>query len=103
VLIPVRALVDGDAIASVDVEEVVYFHIELADHAVILAEGLACESYLDTDDHNRFANRSSAPERPTFMEPCLPIMNQGEVVDRVRRRIRARMAERLECSWVSLW
>jgi len=95
VLIPVRALVDGVAIASVAVEEVVYFHIELADHAVILAEGLACESYLDTDDHNRFANRDSAPERPTFMEPCAPIVIQGEAVERVRRRIRQRMAERV--------
>jgi hypothetical protein len=96
VLIPVRALVDGEAIASVDVEEVVYFHIELADHAVILAEGLACESYLDTDDHNRFANRDSAPDRPIFMEPCAPIMIQGEAVERVRRRLRQRMAERVD-------
>ena len=89
VLIPVRAVVNGDTIAALDVESVEYFHVELFDHAVILAEGLACESYLDTDEHERFANRDTAPERLTFMEPCALIVTQGEVVERVRRRIRA--------------
>lgn len=33
-----------------------YFHVELAAHDVILAEGLACESYLDTGNRGAFAN-----------------------------------------------
>ena len=54
------ALVDGEAIAALDVDEVEYFHIELRDHEVILAEGLACESYLDTGNRGAFANGGGA-------------------------------------------
>src|SRR5262249_40674929 len=48
VLIPVKYLIDGTAIAQVPREEVVYYHIELPEHDVMLAEGLAVETYLDT-------------------------------------------------------
>ena len=40
VLIPVRHLINGTSIASVTVSEASYFHIELATHDVLLAEGL---------------------------------------------------------------
>jgi autotransporter passenger strand-loop-strand repeat protein len=59
VLIPVRYLLNGASIAQVAVDEIDYFHIELADHGVILAEGLPAESYLDTG--NRLAFRDAAP------------------------------------------
>lgn len=48
VLIPARHLIDGIAIVQEPATEVTWHHLELATHDVILAEGLPCESYLDT-------------------------------------------------------
>ena len=60
-LICARQLVNGTTIrqetgwTSVD-----YFHVELDAHAILLAEGLPAESYLDTGNRGFFAN-SGAP------------------------------------------
>jgi hypothetical protein len=54
-LIPVRHLIDGSTIVQEPVDEVTYYHVELATHDVILAEGLPCESYLDTGNRAAFA------------------------------------------------
>ncbi len=62
VLIPIRYLINGGTIAQEDLAEITYFHIELPAHGVILAEGLPCESYLDTG--NRAAFATAAPDRP---------------------------------------
>jgi hypothetical protein len=56
VLIPVRYLVNGSTVVQEPVDEVTYYHVELAEHDVILAEGLPCESYLDTGNRAAFAN-----------------------------------------------
>jgi T5SS/PEP-CTERM-associated repeat protein len=56
VLIPVKYLINGVTIAQVPVQEVTYYHVELPHHAVLLAEGLPAESYLDTGDRTNFAN-----------------------------------------------
>jgi hypothetical protein len=55
-LIPVKYLVNGTTIAQRAVASVTYFHIELLEHAVILAEGLPAESDLNTGDRVDFAN-----------------------------------------------
>lgn len=47
-LIPVKHLVDGDAIATLRTDSVNYFHVELPRHGLVLAENLPCESFLDT-------------------------------------------------------
>ena len=60
-LICARQLVNGTTIrqekgwSSVD-----YYHVELNEHAILLAEGLPAESYLDTGNRGLFAN-SGAP------------------------------------------
>lgn len=54
VLIPVKHLIDGALIHQRAVDEVTYFHLELPHHAVIFAEGLPVESYLDTGDRLSF-------------------------------------------------
>ncbi len=54
-LIPVRYLVSGATVVQEAVDRVGYFHIELPDHDVILAEGLPAESYLDTGNRSAFA------------------------------------------------
>lgn len=60
-LIAARQLVNG---ASITQEEgwtaVDYYHVELDRHAILLAEGLPAESYLDTGNRGFFAN-SGAP------------------------------------------
>jgi hypothetical protein len=60
VLIPIRYLVNGGTIAQLPVDTVAYWHIELDRHDVLLAEGLACESYLDAGNRAAFANGSAA-------------------------------------------
>jgi T5SS/PEP-CTERM-associated repeat protein len=60
VLIPVKLLIDGAAIARMPRDSVTYFHVELPRHAVILAEGLPVESYLDTGDRANFEGEGEA-------------------------------------------
>jgi hypothetical protein len=52
-LISARLLVDGVLVRSEPCSIVEYYHLELASHDIILAEGLPSESYLDCGD---FAN-----------------------------------------------
>jgi hypothetical protein len=56
VLIPIRYLINGRTIVQEQVDKVTYYHVELSSHEVILAEGLPCESYLDTGNRGAFAN-----------------------------------------------
>jgi len=67
VLVPVRLLIDGDSIVQVKRDRVRYFHVELPGHAVILAEGLTVESYLDSGDRADFQDGDGAIRLfPTF-------------------------------------
>ena len=54
VLVPVKLLINGTSIVQVKRDRVRYFHVELPEHAVILAEGLTVESYLDVGDRANF-------------------------------------------------
>jgi hypothetical protein len=54
-LIPARLLVNGASIRRLDVKSVRYLHIELDAHDLLLAEGLAAESYLDTGNRATFS------------------------------------------------
>ena len=56
-LIPVRLLLNGATIRQEDeCPSVTYFHVELDSHDILLAEGLAAESYLDTGNRGMFEN-----------------------------------------------
>jgi hypothetical protein len=56
-LIPVRMLVNGGSIyVDTSIVRYEYFHVELASHSIIFAEGLETESYLDTGNRRSFAN-----------------------------------------------
>jgi collagen type I/II/III/V/XI/XXIV/XXVII alpha len=55
VLIPVKYLIDGRLIRQEPVDHVTYFHVELPEHDILVAENLAAESYLDTGDRASFA------------------------------------------------
>ncbi|MCB8876661.1 Hint domain-containing protein [Acidisoma silvae] len=66
VLIPVKHLMNGTMIRQVEVDSITYFHVELAQHLIILAEDLPVESYLNTGDASSFANA----ETPTALHPA---------------------------------
>jgi hypothetical protein len=57
VLIPAKLLLNGmTVVAERSLPAVTYYHVELDHHAVLLAEGMAAESYLDTGNRRFFAN-----------------------------------------------
>jgi collagen type I alpha len=76
VLIPVRYLINGDTIAQETRAEVTYWHVELDRHDVVLAEGLACESYLDTGNRCAFEGGEALALHPDFAgaEGCLTLV-----------------------------
>ena len=96
VLIPIHALINGTTIARVRMSEVTYYHIELAEHAVLLAEGLPVESYLDAGDRSGFVNGGGPVAlHPNFVafrweaDGCAPLVTTGPKLAAVRRRINA--------------
>jgi hypothetical protein len=60
VLIPIRHLANGRSIATEPCAEVTYFHLELDRHDAVIAEGLVCESYLDTGNRAAFEGSAMA-------------------------------------------
>ncbi len=55
VLIQARLLVNGATVSrELPQRPITYYHIELASHAIVLAEGLAAETYLDTGNRDAF-------------------------------------------------
>ena len=90
VLIPVRSLI-GDVVTQEDVAQVTYYHIQLDDHDIVLAEGMPCETLLNTDDPSDFDNADDAVLTDAFLSPCLPRVTQGPLVDAARRRLRSRV------------
>ena len=64
VLVEAESLLDGATIAQAQsIERVEYFHIELAAHHVIFAEGAPAETYIDTDNRGIFDNASEYAAR----------------------------------------
>lgn len=88
VLIPVRHLIDGKAIARVTVASVEYWHLALETHDVVLAEGLPAESFLD-DGRDDLPRGVRGPDPALLWEAqaCAPLAVTGPALDRVRERI----------------
>ena len=57
VLIPIKHLINGTSIAQVPADHVTYYHLELPQHDVLLAEGLPTESFLHLRDGANYADR----------------------------------------------
>ncbi len=104
-LIPAKALLNGHSIRQQALKRMTYYHIELPEHAVLYAEGVAAESYLDTGNRDAFANAGIAVSlHPDFapldadadalraQKSCAPLVEFGPVVERIRADILARAA-----------
>ncbi len=93
VLIPAKCLVNGRSIRQIEVARVVYHHIELACHDVVLAEGLPAETYLDTGDRARFAGGRVTTLYPDFaartweMDGCAPLVLAGPRLEAARAKL----------------
>jgi autotransporter passenger strand-loop-strand repeat protein len=72
VLVPVKLLVNGGSITQVKRNHVAYYHLELPEHAVILAEGLPVESYLDIGDRANFTGNGTIRLFPDFAARLAP-------------------------------
>ena len=103
-LIPAKLLINGMTIVrDLSLGTVSYHHIELDRHAVLLAEGVPAESYLDTGNRAYFGNAALAtilrPElginahlRCWETDACAPLMVRPEAVKPVWERFAARAA-----------
>ncbi len=96
VLISAKHLVNGVTIVQEKPEnDIHYFHIELENHDVLIAEGAFSESFVDDDSRGMFHNahefRKLYPEaRPKEIVYCAPRVEDGFALDRVRRRLAER-------------
>jgi autotransporter passenger strand-loop-strand repeat protein len=86
VLIPVRHLINDTTVRQIAVESVTYFHVELPRHAIILAEGLPAESYLD-----------AGIAAPSPMAPPWPICILSGATKRATSRWSGTPAARRRC------
>jgi hypothetical protein len=107
-LVPVRHLINGVSIVQESREAVTYWHVELDRHEVILAEGLACESFLDTGNRCAFENAAGAVAMtPDFApqdvawavwaaEGCAPILTDpaSPILRRLHLRLLAEARQR---------
>jgi hypothetical protein len=98
VLIPVRQLLNGASIVQEDAREITYWHIELAAHDVLRAEGLPAESYLDTGKRAAFGHGGDAVlEQPEFARSvwakggCAPLVLKGKRVVAAREKLLDRL------------
>ena len=101
VLVPVKYLINGTSIVQVAVDAVTYYHIELAEHDILLAEELPVESYLDIGDRAHFENGGEAitlfpdfssrrPDHACLWEAWgrAPLVVHGAALERARARLR---------------
>jgi hypothetical protein len=98
-LIPIRYLINGASIAQEACDAIEYWHVELPQHDVLLAENLAAESYLDTGNRATFNGTGPAvvlypdfARRVWQQAGCAPLLLGGRPVRAEHRRLLARAA-----------
>jgi hypothetical protein len=94
VLVPVEFLVNHRSILWDDrAQEVTIYHIELATHDVLLANGVPAESYRDDGNRWLFHNSNNGWALPPQL-PCAPVLMGGDTVDALWRRLLDRAGPR---------
>jgi hypothetical protein len=96
-LFTAASLVNGTTIYQEQTTtHVTYHHIELETHDILMANGLPCESYLDTGSKKMFENVSGVlvlhPDfsRGAETEFCALLIRDGEALDSLRTRLSRR-------------
>jgi len=105
-LVPSKMLVNGATIRREFPQSIEYFHVECESHAIILAEGLTVETYLDTGNRAMFENAGVALiVHPDFCvnhsakswdSACAPLTVDPAAVQPIWQRLRDR-ADQLGC------
>jgi hypothetical protein len=101
-LVQAGALVNGTTIAPMTdlPARFTYFHVELDDHALILAEGVPAETFVDNVTRRRFDNYADyvalyGEGTPTIAEMALPrVKSARQLPHALRRRLAAGMDDR---------
>ncbi len=90
VLINAGALVNGASITRETVmpEFFTYYHVELSSHALVLAEGVASETFVDNADRMNFDNWNTHPDGAAIQEMDLP---RAKSVRQIPEAVRARL------------
>ena len=96
VLVPIRYLINDTSITQIKTDTVTYYHVELAEHDVVHAEGLSAETYLENGDRASFDDGGG----PIALFPdfgarrwdalgCAPLVLTGRRLDAIRARLAA--------------
>jgi hypothetical protein len=104
VLIPAYCLRNNITVMQLDQDRIEYFHLELPEHDIVLAEGLPVETYLECGNRHAFANGGG----PTMlftefggyhvagdnweMSGYAPLVLRGAEVEAARTRLAGRAA-----------
>jgi hypothetical protein len=101
VLIPIRLLVNDQTVRQELTERISYYSIELAQHDVLLANGMPAESHFVTDDRVRFSNGGEVialypdfSSRAWGIRSCAPVVQTGPILTAVRKRLAADVLRR---------
>ena len=96
VLVPASHLVNGSTIVQdMEAESVQYFHVELAAHRVMWANGAASETFVDDESRQMFHNAAEHAALYPAVEPqpavfCAPRVTDGFELEAIREAIDAR-------------
>jgi collagen type I/II/III/V/XI/XXIV/XXVII alpha len=109
-LIPIKYLINRKTIVQRKVNAITYYHVELGEHDVLLAEGMQAESYLENGNRQAFDNASGLISLyPDFSKRrwdalgCAPFVVTGPKLDAVAARLRARMPKHRPVGRTSRW
>jgi hypothetical protein len=97
VLVPAKLLVNGATIIrETGTPAITYYHVELNRHDILLAEGMAVESYLDTGNRKNFTREQGNPvfgrSKKWDTAAYAPLCQSGPGLQTIRQAIRARTA-----------
>jgi hypothetical protein len=96
-LIAARYLLNGASVRQENWEKIVYYHVELESHDVMLVDGMAAESFLDVGNRAAFSNGGEPVMlHPDFArktwdaEACAPDLPKGAELTQLRQTMLAR-------------
>lgn len=98
-LVPARMLVNGSSIFfDRSITEYAYYHVETAEHSIIMANGMLTESYLDTGNRRNFVSDGNvvtigAKAKSWAEHAAVPLGTARHVVEPIWRVLAARAPE----------